>query len=487
MTASDAFRKALDDHRAGRLDQAAAGYAAIVAADPDHLPAATNLAVLLYDQSRFADAVPLLETALRLDPALTEARYILALCLMRTGRPDAARDAFARAASDAPDDPRPLTGLAALALAAGDFSGALERAEQALVRDAANADALNLKGAALKESGDFAAARDQFERALEVDPDHAEARANRGAIRLLLGEMPAAWTDYAWRWRGTGRRPPGAELNLPLWRGEDLAGGRLLLIGEQGFGDTIQCLRYLTGLTARGLRTSVRCRPELKRLVAGLPDVETVWSADEAAPAGDAYLPMMDLPGLFGTAADEMPGAEGYLTAEPAADVSDGTARTVGLVWAGSPTHENDARRSLPLAALGPLLDVPDVRLFSLQVGPGRDDLAACGFSERITDLAPRIGDFADTAALVQALDLVITADTAVAHLAGALGKPASVMLPFVPDWRWGLEGAETPWYASLRLYRQPAAGDWAAVVRAIVHDLGSAKRMGDRPDANGP
>ena len=486
MTASDAFRKALDAHRAGRLDQAAAGYGAILAADPDHLPAATNLAVLLYDQGRHADAVPMLETALRLDPTLTEARYILALCLMRTGRPDAARDAFARTARDAPDDPRPLTGLAALALAAGDFAGTIDLAEQALSRDVSDADALNLKGAALKEMGDFAAARAEFERALDLLPDHAEARANRGALRLLLGEMPAAWEDYAWRWRGSGRRPPGAELNLPLWRGEDLAGGWLLLIGEQGFGDTLMCLRYLPGLTARGTRITVRCRPELKRLVAGLAEVETVWTADEAVPAGGAYLPMMDLPGLFGTAADDIPGAEGYLAAAPAADVGDGTARTVGLVWAGSPTHENDARRSVPLAVLAPLLDVPGHRLFSLQMGPGRDDLTACGFSDRITDLAPRIGDFADTATLVQALDLVITADTAIAHLAGALGKPAWVMLPFVPDWRWGLEGAETPWYASARLYRQPTPGDWASVVRVIVHDLGSEKRMGDRPDGNG-
>jgi len=486
LTASDAFRKALDDHRAGRLDAAAAGYAAILAADPDHLPAASNLAVLLYDLGRHADAVPLLETALRLDPSLTEARYILALCLMRTGRPEAARDAFARAGSDAPDDPRPLTGLAALALAAGDFGPALERAEQALARDGANADALNLKGAALKEMGDFDAARAAYDRTIELAPDHAEARANRGALRLLLGEMPAAWDDYAWRWRGTGRHPPGAELNLPLWRGEDLAGGRLLLIGEQGFGDTLMCLRYLPGLAARGLRTSVRCRPELKRLIGALPEVEAVWTAEETPPAGDAYLPMMDLPGLFGTAADDIPGAEGYLAAEPAADIGDGAALAIGLVWAGSPTHENDARRSVPLAALGPLLDVPDLRLFSLQIGPGRDALAACGFGERITDLADRIGDFADTAALVQALDLVISADTAVAHLAGALGKPAWVMLPFVPDWRWGLGRAETPWYASLRLFRQPAPGAWASVVRAIVHDLRHTKRMGDRPDGNG-
>lgn len=487
MTASDTFRKALDDHRAGRLDRAAAGYAAILAADPDHLQAATNLAVLHYDQGRHADAVPLLETALRLNPDLAEARYILALSLMRTGQTEAAREQFARAATEAPEDARPRTGLAALALAAGDFRGALDHAERALALDGADADARNLKGAALKEMGDFTAARAQFERALELDPDHAEARANRGALRLLLGEMPAAWDDYAWRWRGTGRQPPGAELNLPLWAGGDLAGGRLLLIGEQGFGDTLLCLRYLPVLAAKGIRAAVRCRPELKRLVAGMGGVETVWTAAEAAPGGEAFLPMMDLPGVFATSAETVPGAHGYLAAEPAPGLAGDGVPAVGLVWAGSPTHENDARRSLPLDVLGPVFDLPDLTLFSLQVGPRRGDLAGPGIAGRITDLAERLDDFADTAAAVAALDLVITADTAVAHLAGALGRPAWVMLPFVPDWRWGLKRADTPWYASLRLYRQPAGGDWASVVQSIVHDLGSLKRMGDRSAGNGP
>ncbi len=466
------FKIALADHQAGRLDAAAAGYAQILHDNPDHLEAATNLAVLLHDRGQTADAIPLFEQALRLRPEMTEAHYILALCLMQSGDNEKARTHFGAAAEAASADSRPCVGLAALALKEGDDDAALTYADAALARAPDDADAWNLKGAACKELGRFADAHAAYDRALASQPDHAEARYNRGVLRLLLGDMPGGWDDYAWRWQGDGRQMPGADLGLPIWDGAPMPGGRLLVVAEQGFGDTLQCLRYLPLLHERGIEVAVHCRPTLRRLVETLPHMAGVCCPGEPPLDGNAYLPMMDLPRLFQTREIDVPAADGYLAAKPGDGIADKGARNVGLVWAGSPTHENDARRSVPLNALRPLLEVRDCQYFSLQVGERRDDLIACGMGEEIEDLSPAITDFADTAAMIAALDLVICVDTAVAHLAGALGRPAWVMLPFVPDWRWQLDRRDSPWYASLRLFRQPKPGDWGAVVDEIAHQL---------------
>ena len=477
---SNSFKIAAADHQAGHLEAAAAGYARILQFNPEHLEAITNLAVLLRDRGQITDAIPLFERALALRPGMTEARYVLALCFMQVGEKEQARLHFTAAAKASPSDSRPIVGLAALALNEGDADIALGHTDAALARNLDDADAWNLKGAACKELARFAEARNAYDKALDRQPDHAEARYNRGALKLLLGDMPKGWDDYACRWQGDDRQSPGADLGVPLWDGGPLAGGQLLVVAEQGFGDTLQCLRYLPLLRERGMEVAICCRPELRRLVAAIPEVARVWCPGEPGPNGDAYLPMMELPRIFQTSETNIPAADGYLRAGPVDRPVDGPVdgisvpdqRNIGLVWAGSPTHENDARRSVPLGALRALLDAPNCRFFSLQVGARSADLDAQNMAQDIEDLAPEIKDFADTAAFISAMDLIISVDTAAVHLAGALGTPTWVMLSFVPDWRWQLTRTDSPWYGCLRLFRQSEPGNWRGVINDIRRAL---------------
>jgi hypothetical protein len=256
------------------------------------------------------------------------------------------------------------------------------------------------------------------------------------------------------------------------WNGEDIAGRTILLHGEQGFGDTIQALRYVPLVAARGGRVLLDVPPPLARLAARLPGVAELVTEGQAPSRFDFHSPLLSLPRAFATAPETIPADIPYLSAEPEAiarwgDATAGDGFKVGLVWAGSPLHRSDARRSIAVEKLEPLLRLPGARFFSLQVGERAADLARLA-PGLVTDLAPKLSDFAETAAVIAHLDLLITVDTAVAHLAGALGRPAWVMLRRVPDWRWLIDREDSPWYPTLRLWRQRTRGDWDEVVRRV-------------------
>ncbi|MDD9878749.1 MAG: tetratricopeptide repeat protein [Magnetovibrio sp.] len=504
--AAEAFKAAAAEHKAGRLEAAVREYRRALARDPAHLGALNNLAAALADLGRgaeaadayaaalphhpsvaaihanlgnlsrqlgeFPDAAGHYERALALDPAMAEVRYALGVLLRRLGRPDPAREHLARAAAGLPGDARPGTALALLALDGGDTATAEARISEALEADAGDADAWNVLGVTAKATTDLDTAAQAFDRALAIQPDHAEARTNRGSLRLLGGDWAGGWADYRWRWRGAGRAAPGAGYGRPLWDGAEVPGGTVLLVGEQGFGDTLQFVRYAPMVKARAARVVLECRPELASLLAGAPGVDAIAAPGSAPPDIDAYRPLLDLPGLFGTGPESVPAAAGYLSAPAPRPLDAAPDAAVGLVWAGSPGHENDRNRSIGLRALAPLLGVPGVRFFSLQTGPAADQLAALDGAGRVTDLGRGLGDFADTAASLAGLDLVISVDTATAHLAGAMGRPTWLLVPKVPDWRWGLGGGTTPWYQSLTLFRQTDAGDWRGPVAALAEAL---------------
>lgn len=254
-----------------------------------------------------------------------------------------------------------------------------------------------------------------------------------------------------------------------------LSGRTILLYNEQGFGDTLQFIRYAPLVAARGGKVVVECRSELKRLIeSSMPEV-IVTLTGESLPHFDYHLPMLSLPGVFGTNLKNIPAQAPYLRVhrdlaqrwrECAA--SSGNKFHIGLAWAGNRNHRNDRNRSLPPEILLPLLDVPGVVFFSLQ----KDEELRLKINRPLVDLTGDLADFADTAALISNLDLVITADTAVAHLAGALAKPIWTLLPFVPDWRWMLNRDDSPWYPTMRLFRQTKPGDWTRVIRSVVDEL---------------
>jgi hypothetical protein len=292
---------------------------------------------------------------------------------------------------------------------------------------------------------------------------------------LLAGDLPRGFAEYEWRKRHDLFRRDFIDLPGPVWEGIDPNGRTILVHAEQGLGDTIQFARYLPLIVARGGEPVLACEPSLIPLLNRINGVRAVSKFDPL-PAYDAWIDQMSLPRAFGTALDSIPHAAGYLTADPdlvaahAATLPAG--RRVGLAWAGNPMHRNDRRRTPPEPVFASLTDrlgchfvslVPD-RLLPGVSAPGR-----------------RLTDYGETAALIAALDLVITVDTSVAHVAGALGRPAWVMLPHAPDWRWLMSRNDSPWYGSLRLFRQPEPGDWAAVIARIATAFAQATRENDR------
>jgi hypothetical protein len=424
------------------------------------------------DRLDFADAVQLAETLRRLgDPAGAAAAYARALglrpdarallpnlggVLQQAGRLDEARAALRRAV-DAPGgaaDVASLVNLGVVHHALGEYDDALARLDAAVARE----------------------------------PDHARARRNRALVRLARGDHAGGWADHEHRLRlaDEGAAPPAFTRGRPAWDGAALRGERVLLWREQGFGDQIQFARFAALVRQRGGTPVLACSAPLVRLLAGCPGVEAAAADDGPLPPFDLHAPLMSLPFLLGTGGELLGDAVPYLAPAgecPAPLRALGGARgergplRVGLAWAGAPGHANDRNRSLPLAALRPLLSAPGTAWYSLQQGAAAAERLQLPADDRarLHDLAPHCADFNDSAHAVAALDLVIAVDTSVAHLAGALGTPVWLLVPRVPDWRWGLEGERTGWYPRARLFRQGPGDGWPAVVERVAAALAAA------------
>jgi hypothetical protein len=329
-------------------------------------------------------------------------------------------------------------------------------------------------------AGHLDAALAAYDRALALRPDHAPDHYGRATVLLTLGRYQEGWREYAWRWRLPG--VPAPLTGTPRWDGRPFPGQTLWVYAEQGQGDTLQFVRYLPHVAALGGRVVLACQPALTRLLRPCVPAAVFAATDRAglgAQPCEAYTHLMDLPGLFHTTPETVPAVLPAVTPAPALVAHWGARLPVahgpciGLVWAGNPEHPNDAQRSVPLATLAPLAQV-EATWISLQVGEAAAQHAPPGMV--LHDVGRQVQDFADTAAVLAHLDLVISVDTAVAHLAGALGTPVWTLLPFAADWRWGLAD-RTPWYPSMRLFRQPRWRDWRAVVAQVVEALRASGR----------
>ncbi|GFO70873.1 hypothetical protein GMLC_44520 [Geomonas limicola] len=457
-------------------------YQRALAIEPELPQGWHNLALALQDLGRLEEAQQALERAVHLHPGYLEARHTLGELLHNRG--DLARAAatfeevVARDAGFLPS----WNALGITRMAQERLDDAVQCYREALKRNPEYLHALNNLGATCRALGDLAGARDCYLKVLACDPQYADAHWNLALVELQLGDYPAGWLGYEWRFKKVDPIPL-KEFPRPLWDGGPLAGKTILLHAEQGFGDTIQFVRYATLVAGRGARVLVQCQsPPIAKILESVPGVSRVLVRGEALPDFDCHAPLMSLPLLSGTTLDSVPAQVPYLAPDPgllarwgeriAESQAPAGKLRVGLVWAGRPTYQDDARRSLSLKLFAPLARLGGVSFYALQVGPGAEQAAQPPAGMELADLGSRVHDFSDSAAIVAHLDLVISADTALAHLAGALGKPVWVLLPKACDWRWLTGRTDSPWYPTARLFRQSERGDWAGVLERVAQAL---------------
>jgi Flp pilus assembly protein TadD len=485
----------------------------------------------LIRQRRYVEAEKLLRPALRLRPDDGEILNLLGAAIWEQGRPAEAEEYFAQAHERLPKDAvilnhlglsrwdqgRPAEAadcyrralrlnpglvdaqmnLGVVLSDLGEFDEALELLHGVVRQRPYLADGLQNLGMTLARVNRWKEAVKYYDRALNVNPEYPEVHRNRAYARLYLGDFERGWPEHEWRLKC--RRHVGYRIDRPHWRGERLRDKSIVLHYEQGYGDTLQFIRYAALVKQRVGSVFVLCQPRLLRIVARCAGVDLAFDASSFTPDCDVHASLMSLPALLGTTMATVPARIPYLFNDPVvldrwrsvladalATKADGGGESsdettldapqkpflVGVSWQGSPTHLNDHWRSYPMAQLLPLAQLPGVRLINLQVDHGLEQLRGEGGRFPIVELGSRPRDFIDTAAIVSQLDLVIAPDTAVAHLAGGLGVPVWVAISTVAEWRWMIDREDSPWYPTMKLYRQTNLGDWETVFNRMAEDL---------------
>jgi tetratricopeptide (TPR) repeat protein len=458
----------------GRLGEALRFLAAAVRCNTRSAAALSELGLVQHRLERYADALASYDAALAIAPDDGDIINRRAVALLRLDRPDDALVELERLLAITPGHTEALGNR-------GNVLVRLNRPGEAIAAyDAArriagdNAQLLTNRAHALRRLDRVEEAVADLQQAIACRPDFAEAHFELGMARLTLGDFARGWDEYEWRWQTgafAGSRRPFVS---PLWTGaQDLTDKTILLHAEQGLGDTIQLVRYVPRVAGRGATVILEVQPELVSLLTGLAGATRVIARGRKPPRFDLHCPLMSLPRAFGTTADAIPAQAPYIQvaagrAQAFAQRLPAQGPLVGIAWAGRRTHHNDQNRSLPLARLAPLLARPGVRFVSLQREARDGDDAILRQSPNVLDLGGAPEDLADTAALIARLDAVVSVDTAVAHLAGALGKRLFLLLPFAADFRWLRRREDSPWYPTAQLMRQPAFGDWDSVVARV-------------------
>ncbi len=502
---TELVRYAAELHRAGQLDAAEPLYRQVLDLEPNNAYALNLLGLLMQARGRLAEAAEFLTRAIAADDTRPDVQENLAAVYLAMGKVAEAIARRRRVLQMLHDCPVAHNALGVALESAGDYPAALACFREAVRRQPDYVEAHNNLGAALKELGKVDEAIRAVGDAIRLKSAAAEAdrgpaddrteqpptqrtaggelslaalRYNRAMMLLLSGDFDRGWPEYEWRLRLPGCMPP--PWSQPQWDGSPLDGRTILLHPEQGLGDAFQFIRYAPLVKQRGGRVILLCSRNLAALLGTCAGIDRLCYPDEGLPPFDVYSSLMSLPAIFHRESRAIPNVVPYLSA--AAELVEhwrgelGVARgpRVGIGWQGSPRYHGDRFRSIPLAAFAPLAKVAGIRLISLQKGVGGRQIADAGFP--IEDFGSRLDlaghAFRDTAAVIQNLDLVITSDTALAHLAGALGARVWVALRSVPDWRWLLQGEDCPWYPTMRLFRQSQAGDWSGVFQRMAAEL---------------
>ncbi len=471
-----------------RSSEAEDAYRRALTLDATHLPARLCLAGLLGETGKTTEAERLYRDTIALHPLSPDAHNNFGVLLQRLGQADEAERAFRQALALRTEFPQALNNLGNLLRQAGRMDDAVAAYHRATALAPNYAEAHNNLGTALKEDGRHEAALASYRRALMLAPGNADTHLNLACMLLADGDFGNGWREYEYRWHAAGRDGP-PRFDAPQWDGKaDLHGKVIYLHAEQGFGDTLQFMRYATLVAERGATVLLGVPPELRALAASCPGVAQVLTTGDAPPAFDFHCPLMSLPLAFGTTLDTIPAGKSYLNAGAEAvaawreKLGPKTALRIGLVWAGKPrkgnpeSHAVDKQRSVALANLLPLMATPGTAFYSLQLGEAAQQ--GQGIAALI-DLTGDLRDFHDSAALIANLDLVISVDTAVAHLAGALGKPLWMLDRYHACWRWLRGRDDSPWYPTMRIFRQPQPGHWDSVVSEVVAALEQELHIG--------
>lgn len=461
----------------GAFGEAIEHYRQALASNPATVDVHLNLGTALARLERFDEALACYGNALSLEPQSAQAHFNAGNAYNALGRHEAAIASFERALALRVDYVEAHINLGSLIGKRGDYAGAESHYRHAVALKPTPAHLVCL-GGSLGAQGRLDEEEVFYRRALALDPDYADAHQNLAWLLLKRGDYKQGWATFARRWRQNDYDAlaiPG----VAEWRGEPLAGRRLLVVGEQGFGDHFQFLRFARVLERLGATVDLRVRAPLLPLVARIPGVHRAFSGEPDFHY-DFWVPMMSVPSCIGTELSTVPAEVPYLFAMPAKieawrnrmGAAGRTQRKVGLVWAGSPTFGNDRYRSVTLTELRRLGDLDNLAWYALQKGPAHAQLADAPAAFRAHDFTAELASFEDTAALIMNLDLVIAVDTGVAHLAGALGKPVWLLLPANSDWRWLETRGDSPWYPGMTLFRQTTLGDWTPVVEQVSEAL---------------
>jgi Flp pilus assembly protein TadD len=472
---AETFPAADDDASETALRKEAEGLLRTALALVPPTPAAVNMLATAAMEASLPDfAEEIVREVLRASPGESASHHLLGCALRDQGRFEEAAATLLQAIARDGNVAAFHLSLADTLRRQGELERSFSHCRRALELEPENAHGHFTLGNTLYQIGQFDAALGAYRRALLIDPSHAGAHRNVGVSLFLRGEFAEAYEEYEWRWKLKGFRGSLERLRRPMWNGEPLAGRTLLIHAEQGLGDTVQFVRYLPQIAKDGGRILLQVQRPLARLLERISGVDAVVARGEPLPGFDVHCPLMSLPRVFATEMETIPKGVPYLDIAPAMQ-SDRTAPLrVGVAWAGNPRHTEDRLRSIPFRGFATLFNVPNVQFYRLHTrGPAEEPCV----HPHLVDPTEGFTDLAETAAFMQTLDLVISVDTVIAHLGGALGKPTWTLLPFAPDWRWMLDRTDSPWYPTMRLFRQTAPGQWPALMDQINSQLKSHRR----------
>ncbi len=485
LTNVDAVERAVSHHRRGELQQAEVIYRQVLHVEPNNADALHLLGVIAHQRGKNEDAVCLIEKAIKVNQAVPLFHNNVGMAYSALNKLEEAIACYRHALSLNPDYYDAHTNLGN----ALHERGKMEEAE------ACHQRALSLKpdfymshnnlGSLFHNQGKLEEAIACYRRAIFLKPDFPLAHFNLSNIYLLKGNLKEGWEEYKYRYRRQVVKylnPDYLFFPQPYWDGSEIKGKTILLYAEQGFGDTIQFIRYVPMVLEKCDKIIVVCQEELIPLMSrvnSMRQVEQVVAQGKQLPDFDFQCPLLNLPSVFNTTLETVPAAIPYITNDPQKVSrwrerlqSDSGGLKIGLCWSGRPTHKNDRNRSIPLNMFSMPGEMQNITFYSLQKGKAAEQASNPPDGMNLVDYTNHLNDLSDTAALIENLDLIISVDTSVAHLAGALGKPVWTLLPFMPDWRWLLDRADTPWYPTMRLFRQSSMRDWSEVIISIKNAL---------------